>query len=270
MPDRFNEAGISRNAAKAKLAAGGYAFGTMIQFIRTPAVARMAAAAGYDFVFIDTEHSSLNWDVVGDMCEMARAAGVAPIVRPYGKDASLAGRFLDIGALGLMFHDVTSRDQIDALLDATRYFPDGHRGVTTGSAPTDYRVGNGQALQKFINDQMMLVIQVESREGIEHIDEMLSGGSVDVVEIGRNDLSTDLGVPLELRHPKVLSAVDEIIAACKRHGVAPGMNVHSREDIEDLMARGIRCFSYGVDKNWLSMAFRSGMDLFHELMAREH
>jgi 2-keto-3-deoxy-L-rhamnonate aldolase RhmA len=227
----------------------------------------MVAAAGYDFVFIDAEHSSLTWEVVGDMCEMARAAGLAPIVRPYGNDGSVASRFLDIGALGLMFHDVVRRSEIEALRDAVLYAPEGHRGVTTRSSPTDYRDGNGRALQKFVNDQTMLVIQVESRLGINNIDEMLAGGGVDVVEIGRQDLSTDLGVPQEVRHPIVLEAVDEVVAACKRYGVAPGMNTSSREDIQDLIGRGIRCFSYGVDKNWLTGAYRSGMDLFHELIA---
>src|SRR5690242_1266624 len=108
--------GPTRNAMKERLRDGGLAAGSWIQLTRSPAIARVMAASGLDFAFIDTEHSSLGWETVGDLCEMARAAGIAPIVRPYALDARLANRFLDIGAMGLMFHDVTSREEVELVL----------------------------------------------------------------------------------------------------------------------------------------------------------
>jgi 4-hydroxy-2-oxoheptanedioate aldolase len=214
------------------------------------------AANGLDFAFIDTEHSSLDWETVGDLCEMGRASGVTPIVRPYDLDPRLANRLLDIGAMGLMFHDVTRRSEVELILDAMRYPPRGHRGVTAGAAPTDYRTGDAAALQREVEAQTMLIIQVESEDGIARLNDTLTGGGVDVVEVGRNDLSASLGVPGELHSPTVLSALKEIVAVCREHDVSVGVNAVSRDDAEDLLARGIRCLSVGSDRSLLASSYR--------------
>jgi 2-keto-3-deoxy-L-rhamnonate aldolase RhmA len=252
---------MTPNRTKERLAAGGLAAGSWIQLVRSPALLRVMAAAGLDFAFIDTEHSSLDWETTGDLCEMARASGVTPIVRPYTLDPRVANRLLDIGAMGLMFHDVTERAQVELVLDVIRHPPRGHRGVTAGAAPTDYLTGDAAILHRAVEDATLLVIQIESREGAERLDEILTGGGVDVVEVGRNDLSASLGVPGGVRSEAVLETLDGIVAMCDRHAVAVGVNAVSREDAEDLLARGIRCLSMGSDRSLLSAAYRSTAQL---------
>jgi 4-hydroxy-2-oxoheptanedioate aldolase len=248
---------IAPNRTKERLAAGQLAAGSWIQLTRTPSIVRVMAAAGLDFAFIDTEHSSLDWETVGDLCEMARASGITPIVRPYVLDARLANRLLDIGAMGLMFHDVTARSEVELVLDAMRHPPRGHRGVTAGGAPTDYRTGDAATLHRLVEEASMLVIQIESRTGVDRLDEILAGGGVDVVEVGRNDLSASLGVPGEIRSETVLATLDRIVAVCGRHSVAVGVNAVSFEDADDLIARGIRCLSMGSDRSLLATAYRA-------------
>jgi 2-keto-3-deoxy-L-rhamnonate aldolase RhmA len=251
--------GILPNHALRKLRAGEFAYGTWVVQVRTPALMRWIASAGFDFVFLDTEHSDFSWETIGTMCELARASGLVPIVRPHELNGHLANRIQDVGAMGLMYHDVTSRAQVEEILHWTRYPPAGVRGSTAQGPAMDYVAGRGDEIKRFLDENAMLLIQIESREGLENVDAILAGGGVDVVEIGRGDLSTALGVPLELRHPLVLEAVDEIAAACRRHGVAVGVNCTSLEDAADMVERGVRCVSFSNERRLLLDAYRDAL-----------
>lgn len=248
--------GLRGNAVKTTLSNGGAAFGTWVSMVRGPGIIRMIAGAGFDFVFIDVEHSDFSFETLGVLCETARICGITPIVRPYGTDGPLANRLQDLGAMGLMFHDVTSRADVERLVSWTHYPPEGVRGGTSLIGATDYVTDvPGAEVQRFINDNMLFIAQVESMDGVDHIDAVLAGGGVDVVEIGRGDLSTSLGFPYEIRHPRVLEAVDEVIAACHRHNVTAGVNCVSEDDVADMVARGVRCISYASDRRILSSSY---------------
>lgn len=251
--------GLRRNAVKELLKQGGTAFGTWVSMVRSPGIIRMIAGAGFDFVFIDAEHSDFSFETLALMCELARTSGLVPIVRPYGTDGPLANRIQDLGAMGLMFHDVTNRPDVERLISWTHYPPEGVRGATSLIGATDYVTGiPGAELQEAINNDMLFIAQVESIRGVENVHDMLAGGGVDVVEIGRGDLSTSLGVPYEIRHPAVLEALDEVVAACNVHGVAVGVNCVSEEDARDMAERGVRCLTYASDRRILSSAYATG------------
>lgn len=254
------------NHVKARLVGGGHAFGTWVAAVRSPSVARMIAAAGFDFAFVDTEHSEFSWETVATLCDMARANDIVPIVRPYEQSGPLVNRIQDLGAMGLMFHDVTSRREVDDLLGWMRYPPLGNRGASSHGAAMDYVLGAGSDLKRHINESTMLLIQIESVSGVERIDEILAPGGVDVVEIGRGDLSTSLGVPHEVRHPLVLETVDRIVAACEEHGVAAGVNCVSIEDAEDMLHRGVRCISYSSDRRILVETYHSVMSELRRIL----
>ena len=125
---------------RSRLHAGDLVMGTMVMYVRTPGVVRMAAAAGLDYVLIDLQHSIFDLELVADMCEVARAAGIAALVRPNRADADTVNRIQDLGANGLMFPDVSSRRQIEQGITAMHYPPNGTRGIarppTTGRLPS--------------------------------------------------------------------------------------------------------------------------------------
>jgi len=256
------------NRMKEKFAAGERVFGVWIDSMRTPAIVRIAAAAGVDFVFIDMEHSSLSYETVGDMCEMARACGVTPVVRPFTTDIASVGRLLDIGAQGVLFADVQSVDQVIAAREASFYPPAGKRGHTAASAAQDYRTGPGGAIKQAVNDATLLAIQIESARGIEELDALLAQGAVGFIEIGRGDLSTDLGHPGETRHPDTLAAVDRVIGIAARHGVPVGTLCATLDDAEDMLARGMRSIVYPNERNQLLSIYTQTMDALHQLDAR--
>jgi 2-keto-3-deoxy-L-rhamnonate aldolase RhmA len=244
------------------LASNQLAFGTIVSMVRNPGIVRLIAACGFDFVLIDLQHSALTMETVGDLCEVARACNIAPIVRPYAHERNLASRLLDIGATGLMFADVTTRAQVGAILDWIHFPPRGTRGA---GLPPDFRDAPRRETEEWAEQNLQLIIQVESREAVENIEMILEGGGVDIVEIGRHDLSGSFGVPGETRHPSVLNAIDTVIGACRAHGATAATGAASLEDAADMIERGITCLLYSSDRGILRSGFGQAGRALNEL-----
>jgi 4-hydroxy-2-oxoheptanedioate aldolase len=262
--------GLLVNRAKSQLAAGGYALGTIHGFVDRPAVMRMIAAAGYDFVMIDLSHTSFSIQTIGGLCDMARASGLVPIVRPYDRSPELANRLQDVGAMGFMYPHVETRAEVEEIISFINYPPVGTRGATGRGGPsTDYQKGgamSGAELKDFINANTIFCVQIESKEAVEALEEIVEGGGIDVVEVGRNDLATSYGHPYEIRHPEVLEAVDRVIEVCKARGITPGAGCYGREDAVDMVAKGMRYLTHTNDRNILNDAYTSGHTMLRELI----
>lgn len=258
---------LTESRASRLLSSGGYAFGTWVNLVRSPDVIRMIAIAGFDFVCLDTSHSAPTTETLADMCAMARACGITPIIRPDRHEQHLAMRLLDIGAMGLMFFDVTTRRQVEDFQRWVKYPPHGLRGAAPRGTGMDYQRPSDQLMQH-ANDNTLVVIQIESAEGVEGVEDIVSGGGVDVVEIGRNDLSTSYGAPHQTRHPRVLEAVDHVVQACTRHHVAVMAACYSAEDGEDMVERGVRSLTYFSDVGLLMNGYEAGIQLLHGLASK--
>jgi 4-hydroxy-2-oxoheptanedioate aldolase len=252
------ERGVAVNTVKRNLASSGYAFGTWVLSVRSPAIVAMAAAAGFDFVVIDLQHSDFSIETVADMCGIARASGLVPIVRMPDGHAAHGNRLQDVGAMGLMFPEITTRAEVDHVRSWMLYPPDGHRGHTSLSAPFDYAEGDADELKRAVNGEMLVVVQVENRQGAEQIESIVGAGGVDVVEVGAGDLATDLGVSGRVRDPLVIDIVDHIIDVCGRYGTTVGMTCSSEQDAADLVRRGVRFLAYSNDRHILVRSYRDG------------
>lgn len=253
MTSALNDDAAARrgNRLQATLAAGRRAFGTWVIDSRHAAVIRQIAEAGFDFVYLEMEHSSLGWETIGDFCEMTRAIGMTPIVRPAELTRESTLRLLEIGAMGVMFHDVDDRAEVDAYVDWIARSKSMLR-------PDKARQGAGG---------VSLVVQIETLAGLADVDAIVGGGGIDVVEIGRGDLATELGYPAQRHHPAVNDAIDRIVAACNRHGVAAAVTCFSEEDAADMARRGLRVLSWSADRYILQQAYRDGMRSLREVAA---
>ncbi|MBS7701538.1 MULTISPECIES: aldolase/citrate lyase family protein [unclassified Chelatococcus] len=264
--------GLKTNGMKASLASGGFAIGAYIGFVRNPAMMRILAGTGYDFAFIDTTHSGYSWETLSDFCDMARACGLDPILRPYEQSHGVAQRMLDIGAAGLLYPDVRSGEDASRLAHNLKYPPLGGRGAFGLNGPlSDYALPaslKAVEVREHLDANTLLAIQVESAEAIDMLDDILSVGGIDVVEVGRSDLSTSYGAPLEIRHPKVLAAVDKVASTCAKYGVAPGAGCYSQEDASDMVARGMRWLTYSSDTKVIVSGYAQGSDMLRSIIAR--
>ncbi len=244
---------------------GGLLLGTMVMYVRAPGIIWMLSQVGFDYVFVDMQHSSLGWETIADMCEMGRAIGMPVIVRPSTVGHPEVNRIQDLGAHGIMFPDVRSRDEVDRILRWMRYPPSGERGVTIGGPGSDYRIDRGPGALERINRDNIVVIQAECMEAVEALPQILAGGGIDLVEVGRQDLAASLGHPGETSHPDVLDALRAVVAVCGQHGVRVGAQAATGEDAQRLIDLGIRCVSHIPDRRVLLLAFENAVRELREI-----
>lgn len=243
------------NRVKRALMMGQVQIGTWVTTLRTPQIAQMVATAGFDFMYIDMEHSSFSIETVGDLCYAALAAGLVPIVRPPSKDPHLLSRPLDNGAMGLLIPHVDTREEAEAVVRAIRFPPLGERGMNLQGVHIGFGRANGNEYINSTHAETLLLVQIESDRGIGNLEGILSVDGVDGAVIGRADLSTDLGLPGQTNHPEVVRRVEMMIAACERHGKIPGLLVQDVASAKEWIAKGIRLVPYANEVNLLINAW---------------
>jgi len=242
---------VRPNRVKRALMNGDVQIGTWVNVLRTPQIAQMLATAGFDFMYIDMEHSIFSIETVGDLCHAALAAGLVPIVRPPAKDPHLLSRPLDGGAMGLLIPHVDNREEAEAVVRAIRFPPLGERGMNLQGVHTGFGRASGDEYVKSTHAETLLLVQIESERGISNLDQILFVDGVDGAVIGRADLSTDLGLPGQTNHPEVVRRVEMMIAACRQHRKIPGLLVQDVASAKEWIAKGIRLVPYANEVSLL-------------------
>ncbi|MFW6223306.1 MAG: HpcH/HpaI aldolase family protein [Spirochaetota bacterium] len=235
---------------KQRIRDGETLIGTWIQML-SPESVEMAAAAGFDFVVIDTEHGFFE---IG-------AAGTVPLVRVARRDPTLIGKALDQGAEGTVYPGVSTRQEAREAAAGSRYAPDGNRGACPFVRATDHLARDWQGFAQTSNEGAVSVMLIEGAEGVQQVDEIVAIPGVDAVMLGPFDLSVALGVAGETEHPKVLEAFARIISSAREHGVAVIPNIfetdndEARRLAEHWRSEGAGAVLVGTDKMLLADAF---------------
>src|SRR5262245_56162152 len=180
------------------------------------------ADSGFDFLLFDTQHSPWEIKQLQPSVQAMRGRKAAPIIRVSENRADLICFALDAGARGVVVPMINTRDEAAAMVRAGRYSPLGVRsnaGVRGEWGETrDYR-----AYLDAVNEGLLIVPMIVTNQAIDNIDEILSVPGIDVLLVGPSDLSIELGVPLDYPSDTYQRGLDRIAAACKSHGVVPGM-----------------------------------------------
>ena len=217
------------NKVKKILKSGGTVIGCQVAEVRSPNIALLYGTAGFDFIFIDMEHGGFDLETVGDFITASKAADIVPVVRVPALEEHFLSRPLDLGACGLMVPHVYSREQAKRVIQYTKFKPMGNRGLAPLRAHTNFSKVNVTEFVKEANENTMIVIMVEDDEAIQHIDQLISVEGVDVIFMGTTDLSQNLDIPGQVRHPEILKRIDRVIQACEARGVAFGMPISNPE-----------------------------------------
>jgi 2-keto-3-deoxy-L-rhamnonate aldolase RhmA len=248
------------NTVKQRLGRGELVVGTFAMEFATPGLAGIVAAAGADLVVLDMEHSGWSFDIVKQQIAHARGAGLVPIVNPRGGHRHAEHQLLlDLGALGLMVPQVETRAQAEAIVRATRYPPGGTRGAAFGVAHDLYRAADVPATMRNADARTLVVVKIETAEGVRNGAEIMSVPGVDVGFVGHTDLSLSLGIPLQLHHPDFKAALEAVVAACRDHGKTAGCLVGSVEEGRERIAQGFRLVLYSGDIWLLGGALAAGI-----------
>ena len=240
------------NHTKDQLAAGRIAIGMGLRLSRTVDIATIAKTCGYDWLFIDMEHNSMDVDTAAQIAMAALPVGVTPIVRVPGKEHYHASRLLDAGAQGIVVPHVDSVEEAERAVAYCKYPPLGHRSVMGVLPQFGYRAMPVAESTPLANAQTMVIVMLETPQAIAQADAIAAVPGIDSLLIGTKDLCAEMGIPGQFTDPRVEDAYRTVIAACRKHHIHPGMGgVYDPKLLEKYIAMGMRFVLSGGDMGFL-------------------
>lgn len=235
-------------------------------FLPSPGTVEILGRAGLDFVIIDQEHSRKAWDVVENMVRAADACAMAALVRVAWNEEKEILHALEAGAAGIVLPFVESAADVRRAAAALRYAPEGTRGTCTQTRAAGYgaRKRNFVEYARECNRSLLLVGQIESRRGLENIEEIVGvDHGLDMVLLGRSDLASDLGKPGQTDDPEVEAATVRIIDAARSAHKAVGIAHYEASECARWTERGCSLFALASESGFLMrhvQAFREEVD----------
>ncbi|MFS0852747.1 HpcH/HpaI aldolase family protein [Microbacterium sp. 179-I 3D4 NHS] len=219
----------------------------------SPLLAEVAAGSGLDWLLIDMEHSANTLESVLGQLQAVAAYPVTPLVRVPANDTVAIKQVLDLGAQNLIVPMVSSAEEARAAVAATRYPPEGVRGVGSALA----RSARWNRVEGYLQDSARhtsLTVQIETAAGVEAAAEIAAVDGVDAVFVGPSDLSASMGLLGLQTHPDVVAAVERVFAAVASTGTPVGVNAFDPAAAEAYLAAGAAFVAVGADVALLARA----------------
>ena len=236
------------NSARERLARGEVALGFGVRVAKSVEIAKAARTAGFDWLFLDLEHSAMSIETAAQLAIAALDAGIAPIARVPNGEYSLATRLLDNGVLGIIVPHVDTAEEAREVADRLRYPPQGHRSIFSGMPQLGYRAVKAAEMTAAFNATNLICVMLETPTAIANAEAIAAVDGIDSLMIGTNDLCIEMGIAGELANPKVADAYRAVVAACKKHGKWPGMGgVYDEPLMQRYVDIGCRFLMAGAD-----------------------
>ena len=234
----------SPNRLKRDLAAGKVCLGATIT-MNSPVVAELLSHLGFDWLWLETEHTALGVGDVLTMLQTTNGTDVSTVVRVPWNDKTMIKRVLDTGPDGVIVPLVNSRAEAEAAVRAMKYPPWGERGAGLSRAQC-YGLHMGEYMET-ANEEVTTILMIEHIEAVQNIDDILSVKGVDSVMVGALDLSGSMGKLGQTGDPAVEEAVQTVLAAAKRAGVPCGIITVSPDQAIERIGQGFTNIILGID-----------------------
>ncbi|WP_436344830.1 HpcH/HpaI aldolase family protein [Natronorubrum sp. FCH18a] len=235
-----------------------------------PAIAELSAHLEFDAVMIDGEHSTNSIETITEMARAIDAADVdtdpGAIVRLSENDPTEIKRVLDAGVDGVMAPMIDTPEDARALVEATRYPPEGVRGVGYGRG-TEY----GEAFPEYVeraNDELVAIAQIETEAGLENVAEIAAVDGLDGLFVGPADLSAALGIFGETAGDEFLEAVDRVLEAGHAADKPVATLAFEEDEIQRWVDRGFDFVLAGVDIDYVKAGGRRAKAMFEDAMEK--
>ena len=234
---------IAPNKIKQALQNGQSVVGTMVVEFRQPAVVQLLANAGFDFFIIDNEHGSFTNETIADLSRAGLYLGITPLVRVPDLAYPYLAQSLDGGAQGIMLPRVYGPEQVHQALAMMKFPPQGQRGNALSRGYTFFKSGSPAQAMAQANQETILIVQIETKESVEQIEEIVTIPGVDIALVGPNDLGISLGVAGQLDSPVLHEAIEKVRMACEKHGVYPAIHINDLNKAVYWAEKGMRVLS---------------------------
>lgn len=221
-----------------------------------PAIAEIFAKAGFEWVVIDLEHTSISIEKAGDLIRVIDLAGCTPLVRLTSNDSNLIKRIMDAGAHGIVVPSVNSVHDAEYAVSSTRYGPEGHRGVGLGRAQS-----YGASFDEYLAWQKVdpvVIVQIEHKDSLNDLEKIFSVAGVDGYLVGPYDLSCSMGIPGDFDNVNFKKAMKRIMEAGRNSDCPGGMHIVEPDENKlcELITEGYKLIAYSVDQRMLDVSAR--------------
>ena len=238
------------NTLKQKIKKGEIVLGSVLP-VQSPLIVGLISGAQLDFLWIDTEHSPFGMEALEVIPCLARQKGIAPMIRVAWNDPALIKKAYDVGAVAVMVPQVNTSEEAAQAVQYARYAPEGQRGVS----PWWALVAGEDFTQvvKSANQETVLVLQIESQEAYDNIDEIVKVPGIDVLFVGPLDLSASIGKITQTASKEVQEIMQDIPRRLEGTGVTAATTLVDVSEIQEKIGWGYRfmnvgnVLSYGVE-----------------------
>jgi len=208
--------------------------------VASPEIAARVATFGYDFLWIEMEHSPITLETLRNMVLATRGLPAIPFARVPVNELWTAKRVLDQGVMGVIFPFSSTPELAQQAAAACRYPPRGRRGYGPGLA--SFRWPAAGSYQDSVDREIVVIAMIEEARAVEQIEVIAATPGVDVLVVGTSDLSFSMGLRGQSDHPKVQEALEKVVAACKANHKAAGLPVKDLGQVERYQAQGFQLF----------------------------
>ncbi len=243
------------------LAAADPLLGTFLH-IPSPQIVEIIGGVGFDFVVLDLEHGEFSFSELAHLQRAAELADLWSIVRVPSIDESLIGKVLDIGANAVLIPHIESAADAAAAVRGAKYPPGGGRGSFPFMRATGYRTRYEPGWEARQNSETSVILLVEGERGIGNIAEIVRVPGVTAVFVGPVDLSQALGVPGQLRHPRVEAFAHQIRTTATEAGRYAAIFCNSLDAAGDYARAGFKLIALSVDAQMIGEAYRAAREGF--------
>ena len=234
------------NIFKNKLQKGNILYGPFWK-INSQALVEVAAYSGWDFAIFDMEHGPHSPQTIEDLVRTANGFNLNSIIRVPQNEENAIVKALDTGADCVLVPHVSLPEEAFSVVRAGKFHPLGQRGMDVYARAAKYgHIPKSKYIEK-ANNKTVLGIQIEGKEGVNNLTEILKIGGIDLIFIGPYDLSESMGVPGETTNPKVISQIKKIVKEIKCVGKYMGIYVDSIDEAHLWAKLGVQFISFSVD-----------------------
>jgi 4-hydroxy-2-oxoheptanedioate aldolase len=217
--------------------------------------AEIAGRAGFDWVLVDLEHGAGDHQNLVAQLQAIEGTPAAPIVRIAWNDPVLFKRVLDLGPSGIMVPYVQTAEEARRAVAAMRFPPAGIRGVASMNRASGFGLDFEQYFN-LANDSLLLIVQIETQQAVDHAPEIAAVEGVDVLLVGPLDLSVNMGMVRQFEHPKFRDALARVATACRQHDKTAGFMLAREDQIPGAKADGFTFLGLGSDGTVLAKGMK--------------
>ena len=226
--------------------------GAMIFEFFSPGIPIILKNAGCQFIIFDMEHGGLSLEQFKTLAIISNANGISPLIRIPEVNYNYVARALDLGAKGIMAPMVNTQEEALKIVQSSKYPPNGIRGAGFGFAHDNYKNESPLSYINKANNNLINIIQLETKQALENIEEIAAIDGVDCLWVGHFDLTNFLGIPGQFESDVYFNSIKRVVAAAKLNKKSLGIMVNNQDELKMYSDLGFNMIAVGTEMSILS------------------